>query len=57
MPRTLRDLLYDAHGLHGDLLNAGLYTAAARMDDVIDAIRNRGAYDAPREGTDDDEKV
>lgn len=45
---TLRDLLHSAHVLESDLRDAGLFTAAAKMYDVIEAIRNREAYD--REG-------
>ena len=56
MTKTLRDLLLDAHQLQSELRDAGLFAAAGRMDEVVDAIRNRQAYDdAGGETTDEDE--
>jgi hypothetical protein len=51
--RTLRDLLMDAHQLQSDLRDAGLFTAAGRMEEVTDAIRNRQAYDDEEGGKPD----
>lgn len=54
MSRSLRDLLLDAHQLQSDLRDGGLFSAAGLMAAVIEAIRNRHAYDDEREGSDDD---
>ena len=48
MPESLRDLLASAHVLQSELRDAGLFTAAAAMERVMEAIRNREDYD--REG-------
>lgn len=57
MPRSFRDLLLEAHGFVSDLRDAGLFTAAGLMEPVIDAIRNRHAYDEAERGEDDADKV
>lgn len=54
VPRTLRDLLLDAHALQSDLRDAGLFASAGYMEPVIDAIRNRQAYDESERGNDSD---
>lgn len=48
MTKTLRALLMSAYELQSDLREAGLHAAAAFMDEVVDAIRNREAYDGEK---------
>ena len=46
MAKSLRDLLYDCEMLRSDLDDARLFHAAQCVSIVMDAIRNREAYDS-----------